>query len=806
MSPKKGQRISGGPSARGKVIAALVTGCVFLPAASGSAPLGATFEPSMGMFVTAGAVALAIAAGLWAVVQHRVSERLRRAVRNSIARARAAVGERDALISAGQEALLVWGRDGTGPFSYGGGEMILESCLEGADATVLSQALDDLGDRGSSFAVPVHDKAGKRYIARGRAVGGMAAVWLRADAVAASRKPDAPFQAILDALPFPVWLRDKTQGIAWANRAYVSATGAADLESVRQQQIELERSERELSVSAHSRAAPVEARRYATIGGQRRALSLTEIPFDDGATVGAAVDVTEAVTAETKLRQHIDAHADTLDKLATAVSTFGPDQRLTFYNRAFALLWELPENWLKRQPMDGEILDRLRDAGKLPEQREYQLWKRQRLSSYGTRQDYPEEETWHLPGGRTLRVMAQPHPLGGLTFLYEDVTERFALESSYNTLSRVQSATLDTLQEGVAVFGPDGRLKLHNAAFVRIWDLDQRDLAGEPHIRTIAAAAVERFGDEGAWEHIIRSVVSGTSERHDLPDMERTDQTILSVSLSALPDGAILVTFADVTDRSRIESALRDRNEALVAADKLKTDFVQHASFLFRDPLNVVRGFADLLAQGVAGTLSEKQSGYVQNILTASERLEEVTSDILDLALIDAGAMRLELSRINLYELLTGIATPRKKHAESLGIDLVVDCPPDVGIVVADERRLKQVAFNLLTNAFEATPRGGRITLGGAIKGDEAQIWVADTGSGMAPDFQVKAFERFEAGFKSGQLPGAGLGLALVRRFIELHDGWVEIESQPDKGTIVRCHLPRRVYDQTPPEPLRKTG
>jgi signal transduction histidine kinase len=806
MSPKKGQPISsGGPSARGKATAAFVVGCVFLPVTCVSAPVGAAIDAPTATLATAGAIALAIAAGLWAVVQHRVSERLRRAVRNSIARARAAVGERDALISAGQDALLVWGRDGTGPFSYGGGEMILESCLEGADATGLSQALDDLGDRGSSFTVTVHDKTGKRYVARGRAVGGMAAVWLRTDAVAHSRT-DAPFQAILDALPFPVWLRDKTQGLSWANRAYVSATGAPDLETVRQQQIELEKSQRDHSIGAHSRAGLVEARRYATIGGQRRALSLTEIPFADGGTVGAAVDVTDAVTAETKLRQHIDAHADTLDKLATAVATFGSDQRLTFYNRAFAKLWELPESWLKRHPTDGEILDRLRDAGKLPERREYQVWKRQRLSCYETRQNYPEEETWHLPGGRTLRVMPQPHPFGGLTFLYEDVTERFALESSYNTLSRVQSATLDTLQEGVAVFGPDGRLKLHNAAFVRIWDLAQRDLASEPHIRAIAAAAVEKFGDQGVWEQLIRNVVSGTSERHDLPDMARTDQTILSVSLSALPDGATLVTFADVTDRSRIESALRDRNEALVAADKLKTDFVQHASFLFRDPLNVVRGFADLLAQGVAGPLSDKQSGYVQNILTASERLEEVTSDILDLALIDAGAMRLELSRIKLYELLTGIAAPRKKHAESLDITLIVDCSPDVGIVVADERRLKQVAFNLLTNAFAATPRGGRITLGGAIKGDEAQIWVADTGSGMAPDIQVKAFERFEAGFKSGQLPGAGLGLALVRRFIELHDGWVEIESEPDKGTIVRCHLPRRVYDQPPPETLRKTA
>lgn len=804
MSPKKGQARASGGKRRG--IAAFLALWALVPAEASAAPFGTPLDPFVSTLLVAGAVALALAAVLWALVQHFAAERLRRAVRVSIARARAAVGERDALISAAQDALLVWGRDGSGPFSYGGGETILESCLEGADATDLSQALDDLGDKGSSFSVHVHDKNNKRYVARGRAVGGMAAVWLRTEAVAVAKKPEAPFQEMIDALPFPAWLRDKAHTLVWANRAYVSATGVSDLDTVRHQQTALEKSERDLAISARSQAAPVEARRYATLGGQRRALSITEIPLDGGGVVGTAVDATDTAEAEAKLRQHIDAHADTLNKLATAVAIFGPDQRLTFYNRAFAELWELPQSLLRRQPTDGEILDRLRDAGKLPEQREYQSWKRQRLSYYETRLDHPAEETWHLPGGRTLRVVAQPHPFGGLTFLYEDVSERFALESSYNTLSRVQSATLDTLQEGVAVFGADGRLKLNNAAFVRIWELQPRDLADEPHIRNIAAACVEKFGDEMRWEQLIRTVVSGSVERHDLGDMERTDQTILSVSLSALPDGAILVTFADVTDRSRIENALRDRNEALVAADKLKTDFVQHASFLFRDPLNVVRGFADLLTQGVAGPLSDKQAGYVQNILTASERLEEVTSDILDLALIDAGAMRLELSRIDLYEMLMSIAEPRKKHAESLDIDLIVDCPRDAGVVVADERRVKQVVFNLLTNAFEATPRGGRITLGGAIKGHEVQIWVADTGSGMAPDFQVKAFERFETKTKSGQLPGAGLGLALVRRFVELHDGWVEITSRPEKGTEVRCHLPRRVYDQTPPEAQRRVG
>ena len=227
----------------------------------------------------------------------------------------------------------------------------------------------------------------------------------------------------------------------------------------------------------------LEAKRFAVVGGQRRAFTFTEIPLGDAGIIGTAVDVTDVAAAEARLQQHVDAHADTLDKLQTAVAIFGRDQKLIFYNRAFVQLWGLPEAWLDKHPSDGEILDRLREARKLPEQRDYQAWKRSRLALYqgapnGDKDGRATEELWHLPGGQTLRVVTQPHPFGGLTFLYEDVSERLALESNYNTLIKVQSATLDTLGEGVAVFGPDGKLKLHNAAFARIWEFERRRTEG----------------------------------------------------------------------------------------------------------------------------------------------------------------------------------------------------------------------------------------------------------------------------------------------------------------------------------------
>lgn len=785
-----------GVEGRGKRVG-LALAAILLPLPAHAQGITPTDLGILSTCIAAGAVALAFAVALWALAEQSAARRLRRTIRQSGARARAAVGERDALIAAGREALVVWGRDGSGPFSYSSADAMLDGCLAGPDATTLSQALDNLGANGVAFALTVSDKHGRKIGARGRAVGGMAGVWLEEER---DEQQKADFEAVLNALPVPVWLRDKSLALQWGNLAFVSSSGETDLATTLAHQASLDKSERDLASTARSQHQMTSSRRFAAIGGQRRALEFTHVPLDNGEIVGTAVDATDVSTAEAKLQQHIDAHADTLDKITTAVAIFGPDQRLTFYNRAFVRLWELPEPWLERHPTDGEVLDRLREARKLPEQRDYQAWKRQRLSLYEKAREQPSEDEWHIPGGMALRVVAQPHPFGGLTFLYEDVTQRIALESSYNTLIKVQSATLDTLSEAVAVFGLDGRLKFSNAAFAQVWDISERDLAGEPHVRQIAAICVEKFGEQNVWERLIASIVTGSERRRDWGEIERSDHTVFSVALSPLPDGATLVTFADVTDRFRIENALRDRNEALEAADKLKSDFIKHVSYELRTPLNTILGFAEHLASRVPGDLSLRQTEYVQAIVTGGNTLRSLVNDILDLSLIEAGALRLELERIDLFALLSEVTVHVREWAAKAGLELELDCREDAGVFLADGRRIRQVVFNLLSNALKYTPRGGVITLIGDIQDEDVSIAVSDTGPGIAPEVKANVFERFAAKGRAGQRAGAGLGLALVNRFIELHNGWVEIDSHAGQGTIVRCHIPRRLHDDGPSE------
>ena len=164
-----------------------------------------------------------------------------------------------------------------------------------------------------------------------------------------------------------------------------------------------------------------------------------------------------------------------------------PTQKLRFFNQAFQKLWDLEHGFLDSAPDNALLLDRLRSEGKLAEQPEWRRWKENLLSAY--RAVDPQEHWWHLPDGRTIRVVANPQPKGGVTWVFENLTEKIDLESRYNTAVRVQGETLDNLAEGVAVFGPDGRIRLSNPAFSTLWGLDP-PMSPRPstHISAIRAA------------------------------------------------------------------------------------------------------------------------------------------------------------------------------------------------------------------------------------------------------------------------------------------------------------------------------
>ena len=579
---------------------------------------------------------------------------------------------------------------------------------------------------------------------------------------------------MLDAVPVSVWRRGPDGTIEDCNRAYAHA-----LETTR-----------ELAVSEHRElAANARAgeRRHIVIGGSRRLIEIGEADCAAHRKIGFALDRTEVETAEAELSRHINAHAQVLEGIRAAVAIYGPDRRLKFFNAAFASMWDLAENWLAAEPSFEEVLERLRENRKIPEVADFRAFKAERLAIF-TSLIEPQQEMMHLPDGRALLLSVSPHPFGGVTFVYEDVSDRLALERSCNTLTRVRRATLDHLFEGIAVYGSDGRLKLHNPAYLALWGLSDEDVAGEPHIGEIVEKTRALLDGGGDWTATKeRAIARVTSPALASGPLYRKDGSMLQEAIVPLPDGNVLLTYLDVTDTARVERALRERNEALETAARLKSEFIANVSYEMRTPLNAVIGFAEILNNQYFGDLNERQLDYSRGILASAHQLLALINDILDLATIEAGYMQLETARIEVREMLEAVVNLTRERARSRELSLELNCPPDVGVIEADERRIKQALFNLVSNSIKFTPPGGDITIEAARGEDELLLTVADTGIGISQSEHARVFEKFERGKRQS---GAGLGLALVKSLVELHGGTVAIESTIGWGTRVICRIP----------------
>jgi len=257
-----------------------------------------------------------------------------------------------------------------------------------------------------------------------------------------------------------------------------------------------------------------------------------------------------------------------------------------------------------------------------------------------------------------------------------------------------------------------------------------------------------------------------------------------------LPDGATLVTFQDVTDTVNVERALRERNEALETADSIKIDFVHHVSYELRSPLTNIIGFANLLGDPAFGPLTGKQREYLGYITTSTNALLALINNILDLATIDAGAMTLTLSEVDIRASMESAAEGVQDRLAKDSISLEIKAPPGIGSLNADERRLRQILFNLLSNAVGFSPPGATVTLAAERRPDAVIFTVTDHGPGIPPEARDRVFDWFETDSMGSHHRGTGLGLSLVRSFVELHGGTVSIDSTLGRGTSVTCTFP----------------
>lgn len=600
---------------------------------------------------------------------------------------------------------------------------------------------------------------------------------------------------LIEAAPLPMWYRDHDLRLSLVNSAYVQAVEAESAAQVIEQGIEL--------FEAIDGQPPRHAARFtldrgeimtrivpATLHGERRMMQMVEVPIGGHGIAGYAIDRQDFESARAEQARLVATQRDMLDRLSAAVAQFGPDRSLSFWNQAFISLFALQPEHLMDHPEFERVLDRMREGGRIPEHRDFPAWRSERRGWFIATE--PKEENWLLADGTHLRVFAQPMPDGGLLLIFEDRTEQIQLSSARDTLLRVRTATFDSLFEGIGVFAADGKLHLWNQRFRTIWNVDEAVLAAHPRIDDFMNSMADRLArppQAGLVRELMRSCTVDRKQRNGR--VVFADGRTFDFAAIPLPDGNALFTMLDVTDSRRIEEVLREQNEALAEADKVKTAFLTNMSYDLRTPLTSIGGFAEMLKAGYAGELPATAQEYVSAILDSATRLSGMIDTVLEATQGEAGTLPLERAPVDLAELVNACRDRWREAVEEKQIELVVDVKPSTGRVMGDAKRLSKALDRLVDNAIRAVPPGGRILLHGDGQVKSARLIVSDNGPGMDARTQARAFAPFSTNGHGVRGASLGLGLPLARQLVEAHGGKLSLLSEPGEGTMLTMELPR---------------
>jgi hypothetical protein len=371
--------------------------------------------------------------------------------------------------------------------------------------------------------------------------------------------------------------------------------------------------------------------------------------------------------------------------------------------------------------------------------------------------------------------------------VYSDVTPELRLRAQFNHLLQVQQATLDKLSDAVAVFGADARLSLHNEAFETFWSAAAAQLPTGLEFDALVELGRPRLHDLQFWRDLKGRITDPdpAARAPVLCEVVTADRRIIAHQSRPLPDGATLISFADITDTRQLERALADREAALHETERLKREFVGSVSYELRTPLTTILGYAELLEQE-GRDLDPRSRGHLASIRIAGAQLARSINNVLDMAQFDAGDVAPDMGDVDVAAL--AVSTGERWNAAAREANVALDVAPGeaLGLIRGDVRRLGDMLDHLMENALRHTPAGGSVRLSAERALGEVRLQVSDTGRGIAFHVQAHIFDRFSGHDRAS----SGLGLALVKALVELHGGWVSLESDPGVGSTFTCHLP----------------
>ncbi|SEA79233.1 sensor histidine kinase [Rubrimonas cliftonensis] len=542
-----------------------------------------------------------------------------------------------------------------------------------------------------------------------------------------SRSEAALLRRAVDALEAPVWRVDDAGGVVWSNEA-AGASG---------------------------------------VPGPNDAVAARVAGADSGGALVMGRPSSGATGAEVVLERFVATVTETFAHLRVGMAIYDSERRLTLANPALADMFGMDPAWLSGRPSLRDMLDRLREARMLPEQLDYPAWRARLFTLFDGGETPAYDERWELPDQRIIHVLGKPHPLGGIAFVFEDVSAATEMERWRRTAMKSRRVMLDAMLDGVVEFSPDGTTRMANPAFLALWGLDVGEAGAPRHVRDFAAACRDLAPEPPIWD-IVRDAVSNLPQA--APGSHRVrlkDGRVLVTRIAKMPDGKTLAAFSDVTDSARVAEALRERAASLEAADAMRTAMLYQISHRLRTPLNAVLCFTDLLA---ADTPRAAREEFLETIRDAAASLLEGVESLSELVATGSPSVEAQSHAVMVAPVLRGAAGVLERRLRETGarVDL-----SDIGLTVTargDPARVRQMIFAMLSEAVRAAGRGDVLKVGvEARRPDEIELWCS------TPDH--------------GETATPSQGFEIARRTAEIHGASLSIANGEDGGVRVLCRM-----------------
>lgn len=576
----------------------------------------------------------------------------------------------------------------------------------------------------------------------------------------------------LHTLPVAIWQRDEGGKIIDANAAYRNLLSLSADDSFK-----------ELTPSLYKNGLLHQETIHLVVNGERRLIECHEM-----GSGGVAIDITPREELQDRLGDVSQALTEVMENATSAMALFDGGRKLVRYNQAYLRLWGLEENFLSHHPRYEEILEHLREHRKLPEQENFAQFRKSQIANF-TNLTEPTQEFFYLPDGTSLRVVAIPYATNGLIFIYDNITDRLALEQSFNQTLAVKKAAFDNLFEGIAVFGEDGRLRLSNPRYADIWQLDWELLESKPKFSELLEVGEYLYDTKMDWPTRMRSMLAPFHERKkETRTLELIDGRVIQWSVIPLPDGATLMTYLDISDSVQVERSLRERNQALEEAGGIKTKFLANVSYDLRSPLTSIKGFTEFLIEGAVGPLNEKQLEYLRDIHRSTIDLSAMIDDVLDIASLEAGYTTLDVAEFDIYMMLSSIFPFIQEKLQRLEIKLDFQCSPSIGKMVGDERRLRHAVLKVLDQFIKFCPKGSNILF--KVWEEEQTIRFAVQDINATQNFIGTQTEPIETMVATDALDA--IGSPAIKSLLNMHGGTIETKHLHDQHYRVLMMVARR--------------